>query len=391
MSLASQLEYEKKLNDALRAQLSPKAVPACGMTPPPFTKGEEKMGSSGVTIRELEAEPGETISAGLQASINTAQVMAQFNQEVQVATGQAVDRAFTYADKLSRDLMEQVKLQLAGINRPRVMVVEIDKVRNNLKNPATAYLSRLLINAKLGLNTLLVGPAGCGKTIAAGQVAEALGKTFGHVCLTAGASETWLFGRQTPNGFVEAPFSRLFREGGVFLLDELDAADPNLLLSVNTALANGHLFNPISGLEFSKHPEFVCIAAANTVGKGSDGVYTGRARLDGASLTRFVKIKVDYCEEIEARVCPDDSLRSQLQAARKKLREMKSQEIISTRCISNAYAQKMSGVSLAEILDSLTLGWPEELPAQVGLVAGAETKRKSKRSSADASDDKEVF
>src|SRR4051812_704898 len=101
-NIRAQLEYERKLGESLRAQLGIKPkIPASGMTPPPFTKGEEKKMSNGVTIRELEEQPGETISAGLQASINTAQVMAQFNQEVQVATGQAVDRAFTYADKLS--------------------------------------------------------------------------------------------------------------------------------------------------------------------------------------------------------------------------------------------------------------------------------------------------
>lgn len=32
-----------------------------------------------------------------------------------------------------------------------------------------------------------------------------------------------------------------YEEGGVFLLDEVDAADANVLLVINQALANGHL------------------------------------------------------------------------------------------------------------------------------------------------------
>lgn len=324
-----------------------------------------------ITIKDADASPKNENTPKLQAAIDSAAIMQEFNSSLQVATGEAVERAFTYAEKLSKTVIENVRLEIAGINRPKVMVVEIEKVQHKLKKPATPYLARLLVNAKLGLNTMLVGPAGSGKTIAAGQVAEALGLTFGHVCLTAGASETWLFGRQTPNGFIEAAFSELFRQGGVFLADEMDAADPNLLLAINTALANGELYNPISGQHAKRHENFVFIGACNTFGKGADGVYTGRSRLDGATLTRFVKIHVDYSEEIEEQVCPNKPLRQLFQKARKKLKEMKSQEIVSTRCIAQAYQQHAAGVSLGEILTSFTLGWPEELVSQAGLNVAA--------------------
>lgn len=365
-SITSQLDYERKLNAALKAQLSPKA--AVMTTPPPFLTREEKERPKmpGVQIKEIESEafsPEVTMPGADQIAM-----LQSFRQEMQIASGQVVERSMAYADQLSKTIMDGVRQQMAGLNRPKVMVVEIDKQQHKLTKPATPHLARLLVNAKLGLNTLLIGPAGSGKTIAASQVAEALGLPFGHVCLTAGASETWLFGRQTPNGFVEAAFSRFYREGGVFLGDELDAADPNLLLAINTALANGELYNPISGDQIKRHDNFVFIGAANTVGKGADGVYTGRARLDGATLTRFVKIAVDYCEEIEKQVCPDRELRELLQEARTKLRSMKSQEILSTRCLAAAYAQKCAGVEMNEILASLTMGWPDDLAKQVGLV-----------------------
>jgi MoxR-like ATPase len=326
----------------------------------------KEMSASEPAIK-LTEDREQAIQSIARAQEEAAKLIQQFNIDVQVRTGEAIDRAFNYADRLASDMITKVKGELVGISRPRVMVVEIEKKQHKLKKPATAYLPRMLVNAKLGLNTMLVGPAGSGKTVAASQVAEALGLEFGHVCLTAGASETWLFGRQTPNGFVEGTFSRLYRQGGVFLADEMDAADANLLLAINTALANGHLYNPISGENIARNENFVFIGACNTVGRGADAVYTGRARLDGATLTRFIKIMVNYSNEIEEQVCPDDDLRKLLQAARSKLADLSSPEIISTRCMEAAYLQRKAGVSLKEILESLTMGWNEELVKQCGL------------------------
>lgn len=321
-----------------------------------------------IAIREIETPNGESLP-GFDKLAQHAELMSDFQTHMQVATGEAVERAFVYAEKLSKDVLIRVKEELAGYARPKqqIMVVEMDKVQRKLSFPATEYLPRLLINAQIGENTMLVGPAGCGKTTAATQVAEALGLAFGHICLTAGASEAWLFGRQTPNGFIEAKFSELYRTGGVFLLDEMDAADPNLLMAINTALDNGHMANPINGELIKKHEKFVCIAAANTVGKGSDGTYTARNRLDAATLNRFTLLAVDYSDSIEESVCPDKELRERLQNARVKLKEMKSQEMITTRDLRRAYQFQKAGVGMFDIMASLTLGWPQEIVKQIGL------------------------
>lgn len=331
-----------------------------------FNESELKMG---VTIKDMDTEEtgAGSLSDKVKHSIDIAQMMIEVNQQVQIATGEAVEKAMTYAESLSRDIIAKTKEQISGIAKPKIMMVEVDKVQRKLKKPANKHLGRLIVNHGLRIHTMLVGPAGCGKTIAAEQVAEATGKQFGSVCLSAGASETWLFGRQTPNGFVEAPFSRLYREGGIFLLDEMDAADSNLLLSINTALANGFMFNPISGDTIQQHEDFVCIAGANTFGMGANASYTGRNRLDGATLTRFVKIAVDYDPEIEEVVCPDEELREALQKARGVIAKERMEYIISTRCLDQAYRQKAAGITNAEIVDSLTLGWPTELVAKTGL------------------------
>ena len=184
-----------------------------------------------------------------------------------------------------------------------------------------------------------------------------------NLTFTAGASETWLFGRQTPTGFVAGSFWLAYKNGGVFLADEFDAGDANLILSINTAIENGHCFNPILGETANRHSDFVLVAACNTFGKGSDSTYTGRNRLDGASLRRFAGsvIPVDYDESIEKQVCPDDKLRKTLVKARNSLKEKGSTEIISTGCMKNVYELMTQGVPLKDLLESITLSWSDDL------------------------------
>jgi hypothetical protein len=235
---------------------------------------------AGVPAFPIMSDPSE-LSPAIVSAINQA-----VSQEAQLAIGNASERAFRYSEKLATDMIAKVQKLVQGIAAPaqQILVVKVDEIQRKLSKPANPLLGRLLVEVKLGHYPMLVGPAGCGKTIAAEQVAEALGRQFGHICFTAGASETWLFGRQTPNGFIEGEFSRIYREGGVFLFDEIDAADANLLMAINTALANGHLKNPISGETIQRHKDFVGIAAANTVGKGGNAQYTGR---NGWTLPRW--------------------------------------------------------------------------------------------------------
>lgn len=317
-----------------------------------------------ITLKEVSIEsetPVQAVTPKSQGGLTLADINA--------IVGQAVGTALTQAQAQAASMIADLEVKIASIAKPKtvVMAVEVDKETRKLTKPANPNLGRMIVNAKLGLNTLLVGPAGSGKTVAAEQLAEALGRSFGHVCLTAGASETWLFGRQTAKGFIEGSFSSIYRNGGVFLADEMDGADANMLLSINTSLANGHLYNPIVGENIPRHPDFVFVGAANTLGRGGSGIYTGRSRLDAATLNRFITLQVDYCDAIEAQVCPDETLRSLLQEARNKLATLKSQEIVSTRTLDQAYKQFKAGIPLADIFESLTMGWPDGISKQCGI------------------------
>jgi MoxR-like ATPase len=259
-------------------------------------------------------------------------------------------------------------------NKPVVLAVKInDGAITKLKATAHPKLGELLKDIQLARVTkqspFLVGPAGCGKTMLAEQAAEALGLPFDHICFSAGASETWLFGRQTPNGFIEAGFSRLYEHGGVFLADEIDAADPNLLMALNTALAGDLCTNPISGKQMKRHPNFIFIGAANTFGKGGNAVYTGRNRLDAATLDRFSPIEVEYLPDVERQICANEEIRNKLQDLRKQLKERGASEVISYRKFQWANAAIESGAyDFAEALRKITLSWPTALKKELGIL-----------------------
>ena len=221
-------------------------------------------------------------------------------------------------------------------------------------------------------NILLVGPAGCGKTHLAHQVATVLNLPFAHVSCSAGMSEGQLLGRQLPTGkggsfkYHRPPFVKCYEEGGVFLFDEIDAADSNTLLVVNSALANGHLSTPnrTDRPTAEKHPDFVCVAAANTYGTGADRQYVGRNQLDESTLDRFRigQVELDYDSEVEAALCPDDGLRERLRGYRNRIHNARLRRIVSTRFLRDAYVMKQAGDTDEDIDRSLMAGWgPDEV------------------------------
>jgi hypothetical protein len=155
----------------------------------------------------------------------------------------------------------------------------------------TGYVKKL---AEARRNVMLIGPAGTGKSHLARQVASLIrteahpeGLPYGETPMTPGATRGDLLGRHTISGFIPSQFVEIYSGGGVFNFEEMDAADPSMLIVVNNALASNHLFNSANGEVYEKHPDFIAVATANTFGLGSDSKYTGREKLDLATIDRF--------------------------------------------------------------------------------------------------------
>jgi MoxR-like ATPase len=151
-----------------------------------------------------------------------------------------------------------------------------------------------LVSAKIPV--FLSGPAGCGKNVICRHVAEALGLDF--YFSNAITQEYKITGFIDANGkFHETQFFKAFTQGGLFLLDEMDASIPEVLVILNAAISNGYFDFPTG--RFDVHPDFYIISAGNTFGTGADIEYTGRYQIDASSLDRFSIIKIGYDRDIE--------------------------------------------------------------------------------------------
>lgn len=255
------------------------------------------------------------------------------------------------ADRLDQAGAELAAFVEAKINEARLpRTLEIKRWDGSMaREPKAHYhpaFEKVLKLASRRKHVFLPGPAGCGKSHMARQVAEALGLAFGMISLSGGVSESKLVGRSVPDittgkeHFKTTQFVEIFENGGVFLFDELDAADPNVLLIINSALANGELAVDRADEPIAKmHRDFVCIAAANTMGRGADRQYVGRNELDESTLDRFRIgiVPMDYDAELERALCPDDTLRGDLLAWRQRIERNRLERVVSSRFMQHAF------------------------------------------------------
>ena len=143
----------------------------------------------------------------------------------------------------------------------------------------------------------LYGPAGSGKNVICKQVADALGLDFYY---SNGVTDEYKI-----NGYMDAygnyhdtPFYNAFKNGGLFMLDELDNSIPSVLKNMNAALANGY-YVFANGETVQAHDDFRCISAGNTFGKGASLEYVSAFQLDASTLNRFAPLEIDYSRKIE--------------------------------------------------------------------------------------------
>jgi hypothetical protein len=196
---------------------------------------------------------------------------------------------------------------------PREIVVKSERAEVKIEGLQHHKFERLLRACSARqpdghrLNVYLYGPPGTGKTTAARNVAKALGLAF-H-CNGAVSTKYELTGFIDANGVCHSPeFRKAWEKGGVYLFDEIDGSVSAAVVAFNAALANGVMAFPDGMLD--RHPDCVVIAAANTV-HGATAEFTGRTKLDAASLDRFVMIDWPIDDALEEAMAAgrDDWLR----------------------------------------------------------------------------------
>lgn len=229
---------------------------------------------------------------------------------------------------------------------PRKLDVSMGKGPKVTIEVAHAMLPTVLQAVSAGVQPFLVGPAGSGKTTLAEQCAKALKRPF--YMASRVTSEFKLLGFIDAHGkVVRTAFREAFEHGGTFLLDEVDASDPDAITSFNAALANRVCDFP-DGMVVA-HKDFNAIAAGNTYGRGADRQYVGRNQLDAATLDRFCVFDVDYDENLELQLAGDPEWTRYVQRVRKAVEAEKVRHVVSPRASIQGARMLAAGMERAVV------------------------------------------
>lgn len=220
-------------------------------------------------------------------------------KEVPTALGELLGSISTQVQNqidvtVNEEFEELRKLQKKGVS----LEVKFDGKSNKVKGLRHNQLEEIIKVGALRLPILLVGMAGTGKTHASEQLAEAFGLPYYTMSVGAQTSKSDIIGyMHASGGYVRTLFREAYEKGGVFLMDEIDAGNANVLIQVNAALSNNLCAFPDKMVK--KHKDFIFIASANTYGTGMNRQYVGRNQLDAATLDRFTVVDWEIDNELE--------------------------------------------------------------------------------------------
>jgi len=248
------------------------------------------------------------------------------------------------------DAIAKIRPQVTVVNLPNREPKKLDGVQH-------MQFNKVLQTLNCGLNVFMVGSAGTGKTTIAERAAQALGLEFSAQSFNAQSSKSDLVGFMTANGvYVGTEFRKRFEFGGVYLMDEIDNANPNILGTLNAALANGYMAFPDGMVK--RHDGFVAIAAGNTYGNGATAQYVGRNPIDGATKDRFVFMDILIDENVEDAMMQAEGLDASVLAkwtnivrsARKNVTSHGLQVIVSPRSARDGARLLKAGFTTTEVV-----------------------------------------
>ena len=262
---------------------------------------------------------------------------------------QGVEYALSSYDSkdLIRAFRERVDARVTAEMEPkRTVEVEFTKPVEPGKHEKHDLIKTCIEN---DIPVYLVGDVGTGKNYTLQQIAEELGMSF---YFTNSVQQEFKI-----TGFIDAvgvyhetEFYKAFKNGGVFFLDEIDASIPEVLVLLNSAIANKYFEFPNG--KITAHEQFRVVSAGNTVGSGASDLYTGRLVLDQATLDRFVIIEFDYSREIEMVLAEgNEHLVNFIRQLRKSAKSQGIRATFSYRSIISVVKLEKASIPLKTILE----------------------------------------
>lgn len=319
--------------------------------------GEKEDSEVAVTNPVAAAAVAETVSAtGSFLDVFAAGLEAKIAAAVSAESFAAATRFMDHAEAIKSDILDAVKATVEDRGSLKIERPNGEKIK--IEGLSHATLPSLLKICAARLPSMLVGSAGSGKTTAAEQVAIALGLPFYAVSVGAQTSKSDLIGYMSASGqYVSTMFRQAYEHGGVFVCDEIDAGNANVLIILNSALAGQWCAFPDGMVK--RHPDFVFVGTANTFGTGANRQYVGRNQLDSATLDRFVSLDWDIDTKLEAAMVKGFSQGARWHAAVKAARALVESRgyrvVVSPRATMKGAVLLEQGFSVGEVINMTLL------------------------------------
>jgi cobaltochelatase CobS len=194
---------------------------------------------------------------------------------------------------------EELEKKVDAIEQQAPQKLEIKQIiKHNVTNYSTVegqhHQTKAVIGAlAAGSSVMIIGPTGSGKTRVTEHVAKALDcKNYTIRQVNKQTATHDLIGFNNANGnYVPGVFTKVIKEGGLIVIDEVDNGNSNVLMCTKGILS-GLIYMPYGMQEV--HPDCKIMCTANTWGLGPDREYVGRNALDAALLNEFVCIEWPY-------------------------------------------------------------------------------------------------
>lgn len=273
-------------------------------------------------IKTVKAEPfkqNQKIEGDPDQQMSNAESIKQAIEQLAQNTGITRDKLREFLNEHVEDMNEMAKrlehkleeriASLKGAKRIEIVDPKGAKLFTGLAHRQFETLCRVAQARNHDgnrMNFWITGPAGTGKTTAGKMLCNALFKDGlnekGEPAFMAQGTSDQKYdmtGFRDASGEVRVTeFRRVYRDGGVILIDEVDGWMPNALLAINAATANPYGIFPDGIVE--RHKDTIILCAANTYGYGEVTEYVGRMKQDAAFLDRFLFLDWPIDEELEA-------------------------------------------------------------------------------------------
>ena len=257
------------------------------------------------------------------------------------------------------DVIMDVRLPAAAPAAPALPPVPANGSADYVR---PAVFDKVYTLARAGFDILLVGPAGCGKSRLACEVAKALELDSAVFAFRAGMSSSQiLYSKNIINGdtsFTLAPFLESCQREQVTVIDEVFSVDAEVLIGLNGLLESGQrsIDTPLGTV--ARPAGHRIIATSNGNGRSVDRRYSAPQMQDQSTLSRFVIVPVDYDNDVENAIARSSgapewsSIAEVVHAARECGRRNNWSFDVSTRFLIQACRLNAAGFDVSDAVET---------------------------------------